>query len=246
MDRRSDYHPAAAPPPPSAVDSRPPPQHHQQPPLLPPSDLAHHQHYPPPHQQHPPPPAYSGAPGPATLPPLQQTYGLPDQHKLPRFQHPPPPSHDPREGDYQYNSHPHSGHVTPAPVNRSYSLDSTHQRTPTTPAHPGPYPPGSSDSIPHQMEHAPHHGYASTNGLPHGLPPNQGPHHEHPPPYMTPMMDNAPHVYAPSQHMYSQPSYGPASAAVMGAQKRKQMRATQVCPSKNGMTRPLLRFNTGL
>ena len=44
---------------------------------------------------------------------------------------------------------------------------------------------------------------------------------------MTPMMDH--HGQYGQGAMYGAPNYGPASGNMYNAQKRKQMRATQVC-----------------
>ncbi|KAK5119423.1 hypothetical protein LTR85_007523 [Meristemomyces frigidus] len=242
-NRRPQY--AAPPPPPAPIDGRaPPPQHlpphahyQQPPPPIAPQAPVHHQSF-----AGPPPPS-TGA-GPA-LPPIQhQPYGPPgstqDQQSLPSFRHPQQHPYDPRADQQQqeyYNNHNRSGHATPAPVNRSYSHDSTHQRTPTTPAQPGPYPPVSGQDgppPPHPMDHGSHHGYPPTNGVAHGLPPPgppPPPHHEQHPQYMTPIMENHHTPYPPAQQpMYPQHGYqGPVSASQFQIQRKKQMRATQAC-----------------
>ena len=234
------YHPQhhSGPPPPHAQAQGPPPQHQQQ------------QHHPAPYQPGPP------APGPA-LPPIQPAYGqqpssasTSDQPTLPSFRQPSaPPQHDTRDGapppeHYHPYNHNRSGHATPAPVNRSYSHDSGHQRSPATPAGPGPgsFPPSQAQDgaqqppgqQPHHMDHG-HHGYPPTNGhLPHGLPP-PGPqhHHEsHPQQQMTPMMDNHYQPYGPpppNQQPMGYAPYNSGPVSSMYGQKRKQMRATQVC-----------------
>lgn len=241
MDSRSRYGPAPPLPPPppgphtphTPLDARPPP-----PPAFshPPASI---------HTSHPPPqPSYGGAqpavvPGPS-LPPIQTPYAAPgappDQHHLPPFRQAAHYPHEPpREGEYNaYNQHNRSGHVTPAPVNRPYSHDSAHQqRTPTTPAHPAQYPSASGPDgtalppTPHHMEHGGYHGYPPTNGIPHGLPP---PQHEQQHHYSPPLMESHPgYGPPPSQPMSYSQSYGPASANFVSVQKRKQMRATQVC-----------------
>lgn len=244
-------HWAAPPPPPSTVDQRAPPQQH-----LPP--YPHHQpqpqtpsgpqaapFYPPPYASQPPP--TGGGPGVA-LPPIQQHLSGPpgpaqDQQSLPPIgvqpQHHP---YDPRDRQPQefYNNHNHSNHATPAPVNRTFSHDSTHQREPTTPAQAGPYPAAVSGPDgpppPHMMDRGPHHGYTPTNGVSHGLPPGPPPppHHDSHPPYMQPMMEQQHAPYGQVQQpMYPQPGYpGPVSASQFQIQRKKQMRATQVCPSQ--------------
>ncbi|KAK5115511.1 hypothetical protein LTR62_001170 [Meristemomyces frigidus] len=213
------HHPA--PPPPTALDTRAPPP------------TAGHYPYPPTSTPYPPPPPH--------LPPIQQVqqspYGPPgiatEQRTLPPFQE-------------QY--HNRSGHGTPAPVNRTYSHDSNHQRTPTTPAQAGSYPPHSAPDGPHHlppqqgsqqlMDPHTHQGYPPTNGVVHGLPPPhsapQGPpmHHEQQPPqYMQAVMDPNSGPYPPPPQMYAQPSYGgPISGAHLQINARKkQMRATQAC-----------------
>jgi hypothetical protein len=247
------HHPHNPPPqqPPTPIDHRPPQPTYSQPQQPP-------QAHPPPPQAHPyhhaavAPPAPQHHPGPA-LPPIQPPYAGPgapqNPQSLPSFHHPPPhSSHEPREGPeyHSYNTHHHtrSEHATPAPVNRSFSHDSTHQqRTPTTPAHPSQYPSASAPAPdgmqphqqPHHMEHA-HHGY--TNGLPHVPPPPPPPapqYHQEPQHHYTPVMENH-HPYGgpPSQGMYPSQSYGPASTNVrVGDMKRKHMRATQVCPRED-------------
>ncbi|KAK4614344.1 uncharacterized protein CLAFUR5_09229 [Fulvia fulva] len=246
----ANHHYAPQPPPP------PPPSYHPQ----------HHSGPPPPHtqaqgpphqqQQHHPAPYQPGPPAPERLPPIQAAYAQQptsasstDQPTLPSFRQPSaPPQHDPRDGAPPEHYHPYnhnrSGHATPAPVNRSYSHDSGHQRSPATPAGPGPgsFPPSQAQDgaqqppgqPPHHMEHG-HHGYPPTNGhLPHGLPPPGPQHHpeSHPQQQMTPMMDNHYQAYGPpppnQQPMgYAQYNSGPVST--MYGQKRKQMRATQAC-----------------
>ncbi|KAK3709023.1 hypothetical protein LTR37_011187 [Vermiconidia calcicola] len=255
--RRQTYAPAHAPPPPNHPPPHghnphtpvnyPPPPHfsHSQPPS---TTAQPHQ----PHPLYPGPPTFqqSVPPGPS-LPPIQAPYAPPgappNPHTLPPLQHQyaAQPPHEQRES-VEYNTHnsypPRSGHATPAPVSRSFSHDSSHQqRTPTTPAHPGPHsfhpapaPDGAQQQAPsHPMDHGGHHGYPPVNGVPHGLPPPHGPppHHEQPPSgyhSMTPVMENHPGYPPPqSQPMYSSQSYGPASNNFVTVQKRKQMRATQ-------------------
>ncbi|KAK4556162.1 hypothetical protein LTR86_006859 [Recurvomyces mirabilis] len=254
MDPRRDaaasYHLAAPPPPPTTLDNRaPPPAGHYQyapppPPHPPPQSHPHQAH---PQQQGYPPPA------PVALPPIQQPYGppgtAPEQRTLPPFHHPhgAHEAHPPQE-HYPYNQHNRSGHATPAPVNRTYSHDSTHQRTPTTPAQPGPYPPHSGpDGLQHpppQAQHHPmdphaHQGYPPTNGVVHGLPPPHGQQHGPPPPHheqhtqhMQPVMESHYGQYPPPQQqqpVYA-PNYGPISSGQFsGVQRKKQMRATQAC-----------------
>jgi hypothetical protein len=72
------------------------------------------------------------------------------------------------------------------------------------------------------------------------------PHHHEPPPphHMTPVTD-AHYAYPPPpqpQSVYPSASYvpGPASSSFSNMQKRKQMRATQVCPSTRQMSCALL------
>ncbi|KAI7238163.1 hypothetical protein KC365_g4506, partial [Hortaea werneckii] len=266
--KRPPAHYAAAPPPPhSTIDRPPPPPPHyayppQQPQPQPQPSFAPQSAPPHPHPHpHPPtsyapgpvPPSVPGSAGPS-LPPLQQqAYGppgsAPEQQNLPPIRHPSHPSYDARDGQehYRYMQDPRSGHATPAPVvNRTYSHDSAPQRTPTTPAQPTPFPPGSShEGAPpaphHPMEHQPHHGYPPPppNGMAHGLPPPGPPpsHPEHHQQYGPPVVENhtpyGPPPPQPQQHMYQQPGYqsGPISAGQFQAlgQRKKQMRATQAC-----------------
>ncbi|GAB7360772.1 hypothetical protein MBLNU230_g0760t1 [Neophaeotheca triangularis] len=265
VDSRPPPPPQFSQPPPPPPP--PPPQHQQQHHHHSQQQHMHHHHHQqqPPHQPppptyyqqpgygHPPPPTHQTAPPPPqglSLPPIQAHAGAapppPPEHQqaLPPYRH--PSTHDPREGppppEYQYN-HTRSGHATPAPVNRSYSHDSTHQqRTPTTPAASGPYqhttsaPDSHGAPQAHHMEHGQHHGYP--NGAQHGLPPppavSQGPPPGHEQgQYMTPIMDNH-HGYPPPQQpppsqMYSQQNYGPPNASMFTVHKKKQMRATQAC-----------------
>ncbi|KAK0263881.1 hypothetical protein LTS09_002232 [Friedmanniomyces endolithicus] len=234
--------PYAAPPPPHAPPTAPPyayPHPHTPHPPQPQSHQA----------QYAPPPSATGT----ALPPINPPYGPPgtahDHRTLPSLQHPSNPHehHLPQE-HYPYSQHNRSSHATPAPVNRTYSHDSTVQRTPTTPAQPGPYPPmpgpdGSQHPPPpppqHHMEYTTHPGYPSTNGVPHGLPPPgppgqppQQPHHEQYPQYAPPSMENHHGQYPPQQQqasMYPPPGYGPMSSSAMSMQRKKQMRATQAC-----------------
>ncbi|SMR53960.1 unnamed protein product [Zymoseptoria tritici ST99CH_1E4] len=259
----SSPHPPPAPPPsqqqappPHHHQTHPPPPHsapsHPGPPpprALPPQQQQQQQQYqsrPPPPQSQQYPSSVGGGPpsqSPA-LPPIQSAAFPPpattssEQQVLPSFRHPSaPPSHDPgpeyRHQHPQYN-HVSSGHQTPASVNRTYSHDSGHQRSPTTPSNgppPSHYPPGSDGQQPgpppQQMEHGGHHGYPP-NGVPvpHGMPQ----HHpeQHHPQYMPPMMDQHHGYGPPGPPMYGAPNYGPASSNAYGP-KRKQMRATQAC-----------------
>ncbi|EME42038.1 hypothetical protein DOTSEDRAFT_72963 [Dothistroma septosporum NZE10] len=248
------YAPQPPPPPPPSYHpqhlSGPPPPPHAQAQAQaqgPPPPQQQQQHHSAPYQQG------SSAPGPA-LPPIQPAYGQPpssasssDQPTLPSFRQPSaPPQHDPRDGAPPEHYHPYnhnrSGHATPAPVNRSYSHDSGHQRSPATPAGPGPgsFPPGQAQDgaqqppgqAPYHMDHG-HHGYPPTNGhLPHGLPP-PGPQHHHeshpPPQQMTPMMDNHYQTYGPPPNQPMGYAYNSGPVSSMYGQKRKQMRATQAC-----------------
>ncbi|KAK3643851.1 hypothetical protein LTR56_009946 [Elasticomyces elasticus] len=259
---RRPYAPQAAPPPaPHAPPNAPPYYHHTQTPVPP------HPQYPQSHQQQqyaPPPPTTNSLQPPATgpaLPPIHQTYGppgsAPDQRTtLPSLQHPTNP-HEPQghQEHYSYppqHQHNRSGHATPAPVNRTYSHDSTVQRTPTTPAPSGQYPhiPGP-EGVQHQpqpppppqhhMEYSSHPVYPPPNGVQHGLPPPPGPpgpppqqpHHEQYASYAQPSMENHHGQYAPQQQqspMYPPQTYGPAMTnSQMQMQRKKQMRATQAC-----------------
>ena len=245
MDHRRPQY--AAPPPPPSADPRAPQSqhvpypHHQQPPQA-------NTHPPPAHYQpYPGPPPPSGPPplpnGPA-LPPIQSSYGPPgpaqDHQSLPSFRHPNQPPYDPRDG-HEYQHYNRSGHATPAPVNRSYSQDSAHQRTPTTPAPTTAYHPASAHELPpppHSMDHGAPHGYPPPpNGLSHGMPlvgPPPPPHHEQQPQYMTPTMDTHQGSYPPPQQQQSMypPQYpGPVSNGQFQMARKKQMRATQVCTS---------------
>ncbi|KAI6837593.1 hypothetical protein KC332_g8898 [Hortaea werneckii] len=262
--KRPPAHYAAAPPPPhSTIDRPPPPPHYAYPPQQPqpqpqpsfapqPAPPHPHPHPPTSYAPAPVPPSVPGSAGPS-LPPLQQqAYGppgsAPEQQSLPPIRHPSHPSYDARDSQehYRYMQDPRSGHATPAPVvNRTYSHDSAPQRTPTTPAQPTPFPPGSShEGAPpaphHPMEHQPHH-YPPPppNGMAHGLPP-PGPPPSHPEQhqqYGPPVVENhtpyGPPPPQPQQHMYQQPGYqsGPISAGQFQAlgQRKKQMRATQAC-----------------
>ncbi|KAM0714710.1 hypothetical protein Q7P37_009759 [Cladosporium fusiforme] len=237
----SQHHPHPHPPPPpphaAPVQQHPPPPHQQQQqPPPPPSQQQQQQ------QQH----AYGAPPlpsGTGTLPPIQQQpYPPPGaapqeqpNHLAPLRHHP----HDAREAPeyHQYNQHNHSGHATPAPVNRSFSVDSHPQRTPTTPAQPAPYPPATAPDAAHQ--HMEHHSYPPTNGVAHGMPhSSQGPPPQGPPPQhdphsqyaMTPVMENHNGYGPPPPPMYPQPpGYGPATSINFNVQRKKQMRATQAC-----------------
>nr|OQO17415.1 hypothetical protein B0A51_15582 [Rachicladosporium sp. CCFEE 5018] len=250
MDTARRPPPPGAPPPP--IDPRgpppPPPSHYtsQQPSYYP---------HPPPHPAQSPYPAHSGPPGSAppgqvhTLPPIHG-YSAPyppgpgpppgeGPHQLPPVRHPSHGYYDSRDQQeyHKYNQASRSGHATPAPVNRSYSHDSTHQQhTPTTPAQPGAYPPTSAPEAgppPHHMDHGSQHGYPPTNGIhSNGHPPPPPPQHydPHPPHPMTPSVDQG-YAYPPPQHqMYPPPQYGPPIAASYNTQARKkQMRAQQAC-----------------
>ncbi|KAK0850701.1 hypothetical protein LTR91_012315 [Friedmanniomyces endolithicus] len=233
--------PYAAPPPPHAPPTAPPYAYPHPHTPHPPQPQSHQQQY------APPPPATGTA-----LPPINPPYGPPgaahDHRTLPSLQHPSNPhEHHVSQEHYPYSQHNRSGHATPAPVNRTYSHDSTVQRTPTTPAQPGPYPPmpgpdGSQHPPPpplqHHMEYTTHPGYPPTNGVPHGLPPpgHPGqpppqPHHEQYPQYAPPSMENQHGQYPPQQQqapMYPPPGYGPMSSSA-SMQRKKQMRATQAC-----------------
>ncbi|TKA83279.1 hypothetical protein B0A55_00792 [Friedmanniomyces simplex] len=249
-----DYHrrpPYAAPPPPHAPPPAPPYAYQHPHTPVPPQPQSQ-----PPQYAPPPPATGSSLPHPPTgpaLPPIHPSYGppgsAPDHRTLPSLQHPANPQEPQNtQKHYHYTQHNRSGHATPAPVNRTYSHDSTVQRTPTTPAQPGPYPPmpgpdGSQHPPPpppqHHMEYSSHPSYPPTNGVPHGLPPPgpQGPpppppHHEQYAQYPQPSMENHHGQYPPQQQqapMYPPQGYGPMSSSALQIQRKKQMRATQAC-----------------
>lgn len=247
MDSRRPPAYAPAPlPPRTTVDSRTyrPPQ--QYPPQTPYPQSQPHSIYP-----QPGPPAPPSAPGPS-LPPIQ-SYGPPrtpqaEQGGLPPFQYTPHTHEAPREGEYHtYNQHAQPSHAPSGSVSRTFSHDSAQQqRTPTTPATSGAYPPSSgTDGAPptqhapppqRSMEHpGPYSSYPSTNGVVvHGLPPPQYQQQHDPSQHYTTPTESHHYAYQqppPQAVQYHQP-YGAASGnmVAINSQKRKQMRATQVSP----------------
>ena len=204
--------PLSAPPPPPAAhyQPRPPPYHR-------PWQVEYRQ---PTHPQHPAQPA----PGQA----LNAGSGAPQHHPSPAdFPRQSPPSHEQHKSS-EYHWYNHRGRQRQDDATAPFPGDSwDQQRPPTTPAHPGHYPPGMQ---PHpsayHTEHTAQHSYGTPNGVPHGLPPPPPPYYHEPPPIAENHQGHSP---PPPEHMYPNQSYGPASSSVrMDNVKRKHMRATQV------------------